>query len=160
MGSLSRWPVVGTVVKASANWWARRQHSGFALTREEAEKIIDASPYIAVGKCSCREVFHNCDAPVLAEVAVGFGKEIYADSGHAFRAATREEAKALLDTGRERGLMPLAVQCRGHYYAICQCCKCCCVPYRLKKNYGIELAIVRDTSIVQSFTEQLESHRL
>jgi len=37
------------------------------------------------------------------------------------------------------------------FYAICNCCSCCCVPLRLKKEYGIGNALVRSDDIVREF---------
>jgi hypothetical protein len=54
--------------------------------------------------------------------------------------------------------MSIMMQCRGHYYAICNCCRCCCVPYRLKQDYGVDYAIIRDKNIVMSFAHQITHH--
>jgi hypothetical protein len=113
---------------------------------------------VAVGECACRKTFHNCDAPVEAEIVVGFGKEVYADAEHKFREVPKEEATALLRRCRESGLMSIMMQCRGHYYSICNCCRCCCVPYRLKRKYGVDYAIIRDANIVRNFADQMAHH--
>lgn len=34
--------------------------------------------------------------------------------------------------------------------AICNCCPCCCVPLRLRKDYGIKGALVRDASLLDN----------
>ena len=159
LAPLTRIPLLGRFVKQTANNYARRQHGAFALNASEAESILEASTWVAVGECACRKTFHRCDAPVEAEIAVGFSKEIYADAGDNFRKVPKAEAIELLRRCREAGLMSLMMKCRGHYYAICNCCTCCCVPYRLKRNYGIEYAITRDTGIVSSYIHQVAGHR-
>jgi hypothetical protein len=158
MARLIRIPLLGRAVRAAANRYARRQHGGFALKTGEAEQIVEASAWVAIGKCACRQTFHNCGAPIEAEIAVGFGKEVYADAEHEFRQVSKEQAKSVIKQCREAGLMSIMMQCRGHYYAICNCCQCCCVPFRLKKRYGVDYAIIRDADIVQNFTTQLAHH--
>lgn len=90
---------------------------------------------------------------------MGFSKEIYADTGDNFSEVSKVEAIKLMQRCREAGLISLMMQYRGHYYAICNCCVCCCVLFRLKRNYGIEYAISRDTGIVSSYIQQVAAHR-
>ncbi|AKG54020.1 hypothetical protein DGWBC_1379 [Dehalogenimonas sp. WBC-2] len=158
LAPLVRVPLLGNAVRAVANSYARRQHGGFALKSGEAEQIIDAAGWVAIGECACRKVFHNCDSPLEAEIVVGFGKDVYADAEHKFREVGKDEAKTLVKRCKEAGLMSIMMQCKGHYYAICNCCRCCCVPYRLKSRYGINHSIVRDDHIVQNFVCQLNNH--
>ena len=158
LAQLIRLPLLGRLVRAAANKYARRQHGGFALAALEAEQIVDASAWVAGGEGAWRKTFHNCDAPIEGEIVVGFGKEVYSDAEHKFREVPKEEARALLRRYREAGLMSIMMQCRGHYYAICNCCRCCCVPYRLKRNYGVDYAIIRDANIVGNFVQQMAHH--
>lgn len=152
-------PLLGRIVRRAANRYAARLHGAFALTAAEAEEIVSGSAWVAVGECACRRTFHNCDAPVDAEIIVGFGRDVYAAVSEKHRRVTTSEAVTILRRCRESRLIPLMMQCQGHYYAICNCCSCCCVPYRLKNKYGIDYAIIRRPGIVAEFFGQLVGHR-
>jgi hypothetical protein len=156
LAKLTKVPLLGRLVRGLANIYARRQHGGFYLTFADAEEIIDASGYVAIGPCACRQVFQNCRHPVMAEIVVGFGQQVYSQTkGQTFQTVSKEEAKEVLRQCRQQGMMHTAMHCQGHYYTICSCCTCCCVPYRLKHYYGIEYAITRNRNIVAEFKEQL-----
>ena len=155
LARLTKVPLLGGLVRRLANSYARRQHGGYYLTLADAEAIIDASGYVAIGPCACRQVFKNCQRPVMAEVVVGFGRQVYSKTkGQQFQPISKEEAKEALRRCHRQGMMHTAMHCQGHYYTICSCCTCCCVPYRLKHDYGIEYAIVRNKNIVADFKEQ------
>ncbi|MGI2335418.1 MAG: ferredoxin-like protein [Dehalogenimonas sp.] len=158
LAPLVRVPLLGRIVRRAANHYAARQHGAFALTAEEAEEIVSRSTWVAVGECACRRTFHKCNAPVNAEIIVGFGRDVYSAVTEKHRRITSDEAVVLFQRCRESHLMPLMMQCRGHYYAICNCCPCCCVPHRLKTRYGIDYAIIRRPGIVAEFFTQLENH--
>jgi hypothetical protein len=69
------------------------------------------------------------------------------------REITREAAREILRDGHNRGLIPTVLRCQGDFYAICQCCPCCCVPLRLSKQYGIGNVLTRHKDIVREFRE-------
>lgn len=155
LARLTRVPLLGRLVRWAANIYARKQHGGYFLTLGDAEKIVDASGYVAMGPCSCRQVFANCQRPIMAEVVVGFGREVYSEvKGQQFRPVSREEAKEMLRQCHRQGMMHTSMHCQGLYYTICSCCTCCCVPYRLKHDYGIEYAITRNKNIVVDYQKQ------
>ena len=155
LAQLTRVPLLGRLVRRMANAYARRQHGGYYLTLNEAEAIIDASKYVDIGPCACRQVFKNCQRPVMAEIVVGFGQQVYSRTkGQTFQPATKKEAKEMLRQCHRQGMIHTVMHCQGHYYTICSCCTCCCVPYRLKHDYGIEYAITRNKNMVTEFKEQ------
>jgi len=155
LARLTKVPLLGRLVRRMANTYARRQHGGYYLTPGEAEAIIEASGFVALGHCACRQVFGNCQSPVMAEVVVGFGQHVYSNAKvQSFKPVSREEAKEVLSSCRRLGMMQTVMHCRGHYYTICSCCTCCCVPYRLKHDYGIEFAITRNKNIAIDFKKQ------
>ena len=156
---LVRVPLLGRLIKAMANRYARSHHGAFALTSAEAEEIVSRAEWVAVGHCACRRTFKNCSADVEAEIVVEFGDAVYARVPDNHREVSREEALGVLKRCRENRLVPMMMQCRGHYYAICNCCTCCCVPLRLKNRYGIDYAIIRRPGIVDDFFRQLARHR-
>ena len=72
---------------------------------------------------------------------------------------TEIEAKEVLKDCHQRGLVHTIIKCRHDFYAICNCCSCCCVPLRLSKQYGIGNAIYRHRDIVQEFKRHQTSHQ-
>lgn len=155
LARLTRIPLLGTLVRGVANSYGKNRHGGYFITLDEAEKIIDASDNIALGPCGCRQVFHNCDRPIMTEIIVGAGREIYSEvKTKGFRQVSREAAKEVLRQCHSKGMVHTVMQCQGLFYAICSCCTCCCVPTRLKKNYGVEFAITKRKNIVADFEKQ------
>jgi hypothetical protein len=155
LARLTRIPLLGRLVRRLANGYAKNQHGGFLLNLEEAEKIIDASETVSLGPCSCRQVFSNCQRPVMSEIVVGAGPEVYAGlDGERFRKISHQEAKEIMRDCHSQGMLHTIMHCRGLFYAICNCCSCCCVPFRLRKNYGIEYAIIRSRDTIDDYHTQ------
>ena len=154
----ARWtriPLLGRLVRRVANAYGQRASSAYALSSEEAEAIVEAAVGVALGPCTCRAVFGNCDNPLETEIMVGLVRNIFFEERpHDYREITKEEAKGVLRQCRERGLVHTLVKCRQDFYAICNCCPCCCVPMRLKKGYGIGNALKRADDIVRLFSEK------
>ena len=153
---LTRIPVVGRLGRWLANSYGRSKHGGYLITLGEAEQIIDASNSAALGPCSCRQAFHNCDLPIMTEVVVAAGREVYAKKyNKEFKQISKEEAKGILRKYHRSNVIHTIMHCQGMFYAICTCCTCCCVPYRLKKDYNIEFALIRNKDIVADYKKQL-----
>ena len=154
---LTRLPLVGSLGRYLANSYARSKHGGYLITLEDAEQIIDASNTLALGPCSCRQVFHNCNLPVMTEIVISAGREVYSKkSNKEFKQISKEEAKRILHQNHRSNVIHTIMHCQGLFYAICTCCSCCCVPYRLKKEYNIEYALIRNRNIVADYLKQLE----
>jgi hypothetical protein len=155
LAGLTRIPVIGSVVRWVANTYAVHGHSGYLLTLAEAEQIVDIAGSVSLGPCSCRQEFHNCQNPVMSEIVLGNGSsEVYASRVKDFHAVSREEAKKLLRQAHGKHLTQSIMRCGDHFYAICSCCNCCCVPTRLRQQFGIGQALVRNNHVVQDFREQ------
>lgn len=152
----ARWtriPLIGRLVRMVANAFGRNVERAYLLTTEEAEVIIDGAAGVAVGTCTCREVFRNCDNPMNAEILLGPTRHIFMEHmPRASREISKEEAKEIIRDCHRRKLIHSIIKCQGDYYAICNCCNCCCVPLRLKNEYGIGEAITRKEGIVREFT--------
>lgn len=154
---LTRLPLVGRLGRCLANSYARSKHGGYLITLEDAEQIIDASNTLALGPCSCRQAFHNCHLPVMTEIVVSPGREVYSRKNNkGFKQISKEEAKGILRQNHRSNVIHTIMHCQGLFYAICTCCSCCCVPYRLKKEYNIEYALIRNKNIVDDYLKQLE----
>ena len=158
----ARWtkiPLIGGLVRWVANAWGRNLEGGYLLTTSEAEEIVDIAEGLALGPCTCREVFKNCDNPVNAEIMLGLNGNVFIEERpQDYREITREEAKEILGQCHQRGLIHTIIKCREDYYAICNCCSCCCVPLRLSKQYGIGKALARSDDVVQEFREHQPAH--
>jgi hypothetical protein len=154
----ARWtriPLIGPVVRKVGNMWGGNMTAAYALNLDEAYAIVDAADGLALGPCTCRETFHNCDNPVNVELMIALNHEFAADHGKEFREVGKQEAKDIIKDCHERGLLHTIVKCRQDFYALCNCCSCCCVPLRLKQEYGIGKALTRDRTIVEQFKESL-----
>jgi len=148
----SRIPVIGWVVRGVANTYARFGHSGYYLALSEAEKIVDLSESVALGPCSCRQEFHNCSHTIMSEIVLSQGsRDVYSSRQKEFRPITKEAAKAVLRQAQSEKLTHSIMRCGKNFYAICNCCSCCCVPTRLRSKYGIGLALVKNPQVVADF---------
>lgn len=159
----ARWtkiPLIGRLVRWVANIYGKKASGAYLLTPEEAEEIVDSSGGLALGPCTCRAVFRNCDNPIDTEIMVGLTRNIFIEERpQDYRRITKQEAKDILRQCHQRGLIHTISKCRHDYYAICNCCPCCCVPLRLSKKYGIGNALTRNPNIVQIFKEYQLSHQ-
>jgi hypothetical protein len=150
----TRIPLIGRVVRWAGNLWGKKLEGAFLLKTAEAEQIVDMAEELAVGPCACRQLSHKCDNPIEAEIMLGMtGNVFVTERPQDYRHITKEEAKNILRDCHKRGLIHTIIKCREDYYAICNCCTCCCVPLRLSKTYGITNAIVRKENIIREFRE-------
>ena len=155
LAGLTKIPLIGKVVRWVANTYAVHGHSGYYLTLSEAEQIIDIAKSVFLGPCSCRQEFHNCNHPVMSEIVLGNGSsDVYATRVKEFHPVSKEEAKEILRQAHQKRLTQNIMRCGDHFYAICSCCNCCCVPTRLRQQYGIGRALIRNTHVVQDFQRQ------
>ena len=155
----TRIPLIGRLVRWVANAYGGNMSGAYLLTLNEAEEIVDIAEGLALGPCTCRAVFKNCDNPIDTEIMVGLSRNIFVEGRpHDYLEITREEAKHILRQCHQRGLIHTIIKCRQDFYAICNCCSCCCVPLRLSKKYGIGNALSRSDDIVRKFSEHQLSH--
>jgi len=116
---------------------------------------VDLAKSVFVAPCS-RKVYHNCDNPAACEIVLGdSASEIFASREDQIHEISRGETKELLRLAHARHLTQSIMHCGDHYYAICSCCSCCCVPTRLKQNFGIGRALERNPNVVRDFAQQL-----
>ncbi len=148
----TRIPLAGRLARKLANAYGRNMEGAYLLAPGEAEAIVDSAEGVAIGPCACRTVFGNCDNPVEAELILSPTRHIFIEAKPPdFREITKEEAREVLKQCRQRGLIQSVIKCRQDFYAICNCCACCCVPLRMSKKYGIGDALVRHADIVREF---------
>ncbi len=152
-------PLLGRLVRGVANLYGKKGSRAYLLTLNEAEEIVDSAEGLALGPCECRTVFRNCANSKNTELMVGRSRQVFAEERpHDYREITKEEAKGILRECHQRGLIQTIIKCRQDFYAICNCCSCCCVPLRLSKKYGIGNALTRNSNIVQEFKERQLLH--
>jgi hypothetical protein len=150
LAAWTRIPLVGMLVRKVANSYGKRASGAYLLTPAQVRDIIESSDGLALGPCSCRKVFKNCDGPENAEIMLSVGGNVFVEQRpQQYRQITKDEAKQVIEDCHRRGLIHTIVKCRDDFYAICNCCSCCCVPLRLSKQYGIGNALVRDANIVE-----------
>jgi len=148
----TRIPLVGRLVRRVANLYGGRLHGAYVLSTAEAERVVDIAGEVALGPCSCRQVFRNCDNPIDTEIMVSLERNAFVtERPQEYRRITAEQAKEVLRQCHQRGLIHTIIRCRGDFYAICNCCNCCCVPLRLSKRYGIGKSLTRSPDIVAKF---------
>ena len=149
-------PLLGGLVRRLANAYGTSVESAYLLTTAEAEAIVELSPKLAVGPCACRALFRNCDNPIDTEIMLGLEGNVFVEARPGnYREITSAEARDILRQCHERGLIHTLIRCGRGFYAICNCCSCCCVPLRLSRRYGIGSALVRADDILAKFQEQL-----
>jgi len=156
----TRIPLIGRLVRWVANAYGRNMEGAYLLTADEAETIVDSAEGVAVGPCTCRSVFKNCDNPVNVEILLGPTRHIFMEHmPHDSHEITKEEAREILRDCHQRGLIHTVIKCKNDFYAICNCCSCCCVPLRISKQYGIGNAVNRHKDIVREFKEHQLAHQ-
>jgi hypothetical protein len=156
LARLTRLPLIGRLVRWIANNYAVHGHSGHYLTLKEAEQIVDLAKDISLGPCSCRKEYHNCNHPIMSEIVLGnSSSEIYASRMKELKKISKVEAKIILKKAHDEHLTQSIMRCGDHFYAICSCCSCCCVPTRLRQQFGIGQALVRNINVVRDFQQQI-----
>ena len=150
----SRIPLIGRLVRRIANSYGSHSHVAYLLSPQEAEALVDMAEGVALGPCTCRTLYRKCDHPVDVEILLGPARRVFLEKKpHDSHEISKEEAVKVLRDCHERGLIQTIVRCQDDFYAICNCCTCCCVPMRLSKQYSIGNALVRHQDIVGEFQE-------
>jgi len=106
--------------------------------------VLTASPEIALYECACRLSRADHCGPTQVCMAVGqpyvdFVLEHHPEDA---RKVTPEEALSVLEAEHERGHVHTAwfrTAARGRFYAICNCCPCCCVGMEGMVRHGVGL---------------------
>jgi ferredoxin len=146
-------------------WWTDRYHAK-VLTHEQARAIIEldheihrrdleqvvpyamardlvlaAPPEIAAYECGCRHARNTPCQPTQVCMVVGqpFVDFVVEHHPRAARRLTQTEAVDLLREEFERGHLHSAWfkdAAQGRFYAICNCCKCCCAGIEAMVKYN------------------------
>ena len=70
-------PLIGKLVRKVANLYGKRASGAYLRTLQEANEIIDNSDGLALGPCTCRIVFKNCENPTNTEIMLSLGHNIF-----------------------------------------------------------------------------------
>ena len=106
----------------------------------DARSLILKHPdHIAVLDCPCRSVKKNPCLPLDVCLIVGepFASFVLEHHAEKSRAITAEEAITILEEEDQRGHVHHAFfkdAMLGRFYAICNCCSCCCGAMRAQRN--------------------------
>lgn len=141
MGKMGRIPVIGGLVRFFASMYGRYYHGGRAATVEECLEIVNSASQIKVVDCSCRAKEKRCNAPLKTCITVNTGAEIFGSIKKG-ESISPEKAADIIMESRSHGLIRAVHHCiEPDTYAICNCCTCCCVPYRLRSLFNINSAV-------------------
>lgn len=104
--------------------------------------VLDSSPDIAVFECPCRHVRQNPCQPTQVCMVIGqpFVDLVLEHHPKASHRISQKEALELLEAEHRRGHVHAAWfkdACFERFFAICNCCKCCCGGIDAMVNYGI-----------------------
>jgi Pyruvate/2-oxoacid:ferredoxin oxidoreductase delta subunit len=160
-------------------WWADRYH-GKVLPTELARRIITLDheikrtdleriipypmardivlkgpPGVTLLECPCRHARENPCGPTDVCMVVGDGSFTLEHHPQRSRRASQEEALEILQAERERGHVHTAYfkdACGDRFYAICNCCKCCCGGIEAMVKY--EVPMVASSGYVAQVDEE------
>lgn len=119
--------------------------TGEVVTTERALDFIDAvsvldKTEIAVGPCMCQKALGKRKGTYLKDMVILYGAEAYKKAyPPEYKDLDGDEAKALLRKFQDEGLMPTFFSClrsEGWIYAICNCDREICFPFRAHQAAG------------------------
>lgn len=108
----------------------------YILPTEQALHFLKEANTVALTNCGCRMAFENCESPldtclILDEEAKYLISREYA------KQITVDEARKVLKTANEAGLVHLTLYLPGQkVYGVCSCCPCCCHELQPLLEYG------------------------
>lgn len=106
--------------------------------------VLQGSPDVAIYECPCRQTRQNPCQPTQVCMVVGqpFVDFILEHNPHTSRRVTQAEALDILRAEHERGHIHTAYfkdACLNRFYAICNCCACCCGGIQAMMRGGIPM---------------------
>lgn len=106
--------------------------------------VLSAPPELVLYECACRLSRPTHCEPTQVCIAIGqpFVDFVLDHHPREARRVTPEEALKVLEEEHERGHVHTAwfrTAARGRFYAVCNCCPCCCVGLEGMAEHGIPL---------------------
>jgi ferredoxin len=107
--------------------------------------VLNGPPDIAVYECGCRQSSPNPCEPIQVCLVVGqpFVDFVLKYHPKTSRRITQDEALKLIEAEHKRGHIQTAWfkdVCFSRFYAICNCCTCCCIGIQAMTKYHIPMA--------------------
>jgi len=116
---------------------------GKLLPDEDIEGIIDRTARVAVVNCPCRRMAQKCDRPIEVCLQLNKGADYTIKRGSG-REVSKDEAKQILRTASEGGLVHSMTNTPEIGHFICNCCPDCCIFMMPWLTYGgVEKGIAR-----------------
>jgi Pyruvate/2-oxoacid:ferredoxin oxidoreductase delta subunit len=118
--------------------------------------VLKGPPRVTVLECPCRHARENPCQPTDVCMVVGGGEFTLDHHPNRSRRITQQEALELLRAEHERGHVHTAYfkdACDNRFYAICNCCSCCCGGLEAMNKYGV--AMVASSGFVATVDEEL-----
>jgi Pyruvate/2-oxoacid:ferredoxin oxidoreductase delta subunit/sugar-specific transcriptional regulator TrmB len=100
------------------------------LAFEDVREIINQARTLAVTPCTCRVIDGKCGKPVEVCIQINRAAEYALERGTG-RALTQEEALRVLHLAEKEGLIHVADNRQSVDHVICNCCRDCCMNWRL-----------------------------
>jgi ferredoxin len=165
----SGFPFLRTRPGSGGGKWLSDHYHGKVLTQEQAQAIVSSKkdiplrdleqiipyptarnlvlkgpPDVAVYECACRHAQAKPCAPTLVCMVIGqpFVDFVLEHNPQSSRRLTQAEALELLQAEHERGHVHSAWfkdALMNRFYAICNCCQCCCGGIAAMTKYGIPM---------------------
>ncbi len=106
--------------------------------------LLKAPPDIALYECACRHTREHPCQPTQVCMIIGqpFVDFIVRRHPHTSRRIGREEAVELIEAEHKRGHIQTAWfkdAMGGRFYALCNCCKCCCFGMEAVAKYAVPM---------------------
>jgi len=108
------------------------------------ELVLKAPPAITLYECSCRHTREHPCQPTQVCMIIGqpFVDFILKQHPHTSRRIGQEEAVELIEAEHKRGHIQTAWfkdAMGGRFYALCNCCKCCCFGMEAVAAYAVPM---------------------
>ena len=133
----------------------RVQNPERVIPYEIANRIVlDTPGSLAVMVCPCRETMGEVACgpkDVCMVVGKPFVDFVVEHGTNGARKVSREEGVEVLNKARDRGWVHTAWfkdAMAGRFYAICNCCSCCCIPARAMNRTGYEARYIAPSGYV------------
>ena len=104
--------------------------------------VLASNPAITLLECPCRHAREHPCQPTQVCMLVGGGDFVLEHHPGRSRRATQQEALQLLDDEHRRGHVHTAYfkdACDHRFYAICNCCRCCCGGLEAMVKHGVPM---------------------
>jgi ferredoxin len=106
--------------------------------------VLKGPPDVAAFQCGCRQIRQNPCEPIEVCMVIGqpFVNFVLEHHPTSSRRLSQREALALLEAEHQRGHLHSAWfkdAMLDRFYAICNCCKCCCAGIQAMVEYGSPL---------------------